>query len=133
MKNIKIFLITFVIFIAIDIVWIGFVAQDFYYTNLASIIAPTFKLLPAFIFYLIYILAIVHFVIKPGLQKRSISSLLLNGALLGLTCYATYDLTNYATLNDFPLKVVLVDLVWGTTLTTLISYFSYLICNKVKI
>ena len=77
------------------------------------------------IFYLIYIVGVVYFVVMPGVEAESIGKVLLSGALFGLIAYATYDLTNMATIKDWPLIVTVVDLIWGTALTTSIGVATY--------
>lgn len=110
----------------IDVVWLSKVAKKFYGNNLGSILLKdkegntSFRLLPAALFYVIYITGILFLVIYPSNGDLSILNIL-RGSLLGFVCYATYDLTNYSTLKDFKLKVVIVDIIWGTLLTTIIS------------
>jgi uncharacterized membrane protein len=87
------------------------------------------NLIAALIFYLIFIVGVVYFVVNPAIEAQSISKLLISGALFGFIAYATYDLTNLATLKDWPITVTIVDLIWGTSLSTLIGLFTYLIYN----
>jgi uncharacterized membrane protein len=88
------------------------------------------NLVAAGIFYLIFIAGLVAFVISPALEKKSPLQVVLMGAFFGLVTYATYDLTNLATLRDWPLLVTIVDLLWGMTLSASISTITYLIANK---
>lgn len=88
------------------------------------------NLLSAFIFYLIFITGLVVFVITPALDKRSWMHAVLAGALFGLTTYATYDLTNLATIKNWPLIVTVVDLIWGTVLSVTVSVITYFIALK---
>lgn len=125
MSYLKIYFIAFIIFLIIDVVWIGLVAKNFYASNLGHLMAKNFNLWAALIFYVIYIFAIVYFVVIPAVDAQSFNVALINGFILGLVCYSTYDLTNYATLENFPLKVVVVDMIWGSFLTTSISVITY--------
>jgi len=88
------------------------------------------NLVAALIFYLIYILALVILVISPSLEKNSLQTAILHGALFGLCCYATYDLTNLATIANWPLIVTIVDLIWGTVLSATVAAISFLILHK---
>ena len=85
----------------------------------------------AIIFYLLFIAGLVIFVISPAVQKQSWIHALIFGALFGLITYATYDLTNLATLKDWPLLVTVVDLIWGTVLAASISLITYFVANKI--
>jgi Predicted membrane protein len=92
---------------------------------------PDINWLAAIIFYLLFISGLVIFVILPAVEKHSLGHALIFGALFGLISYATYDLTNLATLKDWPLQVTIVDLIWGTVLASSISLITYLIANKI--
>jgi uncharacterized membrane protein len=92
---------------------------------------PDVNWFAAIIFYLLFIAGLVTFVISPAVEKHSWVSAVLYGALFGLVTYATYDLTNLATLKDWPLTVTVVDLVWGTVLAASISGITYFIAGKI--
>lgn len=126
----KQFLVAFLTFLAIDGLWLTVVAKDFYAKHLGFIMTKTPNLIAALIFYLIYIFTMVVLVISPALQKGSLMTAILTGALFGLCAYATYDLTNLATLKDWPLLVTIVDLIWGTVLSASVAGISYLILTK---
>ena len=85
----------------------------------------------AVIFYLLYIGGILFFSVLPALREHSWQTAVINGAILGLLCYATYDLTNMATIKNWPLIVVIVDIIWGIVLTGSVSVITYLIGNKI--
>lgn len=110
---------------ALDILWLGVVAKGFYARHLATLLRPEVKWAPALLFYLLYIAAIVVFVITPAAERKSLAYALGMGAFFGLAAYATYDLTSYAMIRDFPLIVVIVDLAWGMTLTTIAAAVGY--------
>jgi uncharacterized membrane protein len=92
--------------------------------------AKTPNLAAAGIFYVIYIITLVILIISPALQKSSFSAAILTGALFGFCAYATYDLTNLATIKDWPLIITIVDLIWGTFLTAAVSGITYLILSR---
>lgn len=125
------YLITFVVFFVIDIIWLGFVAKDFYQKHIGFLMKDKPNWIAAVIFYLIFILGLVFFVINPALQSESIVDALLRGMFFGFIAYSTYDLTNLATLEKWPLKVTIVDLIWGTTLGGLVSAVSYFFSSMV--
>ncbi|MBP7735068.1 MAG: DUF2177 family protein [Spirochaetes bacterium] len=126
----KLYLITIPVFFAIDIIWLAAVARGFYNTHLGYIMAESVRWPAAIIFYLLYIAGLVLFVIMPAFEKQSLLRALALGALLGLVSYATYDLTNYATIRDWPLVVVIVDMAWGTALSAGVSAISCLIALR---
>ncbi|MDO3379785.1 DUF2177 family protein [Geoalkalibacter halelectricus] len=123
----KLYLLTIPVFFAVDLLWLGVVAKNFYQNNLAHLLSPTVNWPAAFLFYFIYIAGILLFAVRPALFDQSLFKALLWGALFGFFTYATYDLTNLATLKDWPVKVVVVDIAWGTTLCALVASGSYLI------
>ena len=127
---VKLYLATIPVFFAIDMVWLGYLARNFYQSNLRHLLSPEVNWPAAFLFYFIYIAGILLFAVKPGLEAQSLAKACLWGALFGFFTYATYDLTNLATLQDWPVKVVVVDILWGTTLCTLVAGGSYLIGLK---
>jgi len=127
----KLFLIAVPVFFAIDIVWLVFVAKKFYQEQIGFLMKPDINWFAAVIFYLLFIAGLVTFVIAPAVEKQSLIYALLFGALFGLVTYATYDLTNLATIKDWPVLVTVVDLIWGTLLAASISVITYLISNKI--
>jgi uncharacterized membrane protein len=123
----KLYLLTVPVFFAVDLLWLGVVAKNFYQNNLAHLLSPTVNWTAAFLFYFMYIAGIILFAVKPGLDAQSFAKAALWGMLFGFFTYATYDLTNLATLRDWPLKVVVIDIIWGSLLCTLVASGSYLI------
>ena len=115
--KIKLYFLALVIFLGIDALWLGLVAPGFYRSQIGHLMAETPNLFAAGIFYLLFVGALVYFVIEPALRLGSTRDAWVRGALFGLVTYATYDLTNLATLRDWPLFVTIVDLAWGTILT----------------
>ncbi len=88
--------------------------------------APSPNWFVAIIFYLLFIVGILFFVVVPGLESNSLKATLLRAALFGLITYATYNLTNLATLKDWPALLSIVDMFWGTVLSVLVSYISFM-------
>jgi uncharacterized membrane protein len=117
MIYLKAYVLTLLIFLGIDAVWLGFVAKDFYAEQLAGLLREEFNMAAAGGFYLAYVGGIVYFAIAPALAKGSWKTALLNGVLLGLIAYGTYDFTNLATLEGWPVIVTAVDVTWGGVLT----------------
>lgn len=122
---VKLYLLTIPVFFAIDLLWLGVVAKNLYQNNLSHLLSPTVNWPAALMFYFMYIIGIILFAVKPGLDAHSLVTAAVWGALFGFFTYATYDLTNLATLKDWPIKVVIVDIAWGTLLCTLVSSASY--------
>jgi uncharacterized membrane protein len=123
----KLYFITLFAFFVIDMLWLGIVARIFYRKYLGFLMTPSPNWLAAIIFYLLFILGLLVFVVLPGLKDNSFTTTLLRAALFGLISYATYDLTNLATLKDWPLLVTVVDMTWGTVLSITISLVSFLV------
>ncbi len=127
----KLYLIAISVFFAIDMLWIGVVAKDFYRTQIGALMKTDINWVAAIIFYLIFIIGLVIFVIAPAVEKDSWTHALIFGALFGLVCYATYDLTNLAIAKDWPLLVTIVDLAWGAFLAAAVSVATYFIASKI--
>ncbi len=122
----KLYAVALVTFFVIDLVWLGVVARGFYQTQMGHLMRANVNWAAAVVFYLIFVSGIVLFVVGPAVDKQSFGQALLFGALFGLVTYAAYDLTNLATLEGFPLKVAVVDMVWGMVLCGSISAVTYL-------
>ncbi|MCV2231433.1 DUF2177 family protein [Acholeplasma manati] len=123
----KLYGIAFVVFFVVDLIWLGLVAKDLYQKEIGSLLKPDVNWAAAIIFYLLFILGLVIFVINPAVESGSLAKAMMLGVFFGLVTYATYDLTNLATMRDFTLKITLIDLTWGTTLGFLTSTLTYLI------
>lgn len=121
----KLYLITFLAFLGIDSLWLGVVAPAFYRSQIGFIMADEPNFIAAALFYLIFIFGMVYFVVEPCVRKgKTLSQTALRGAIFGLVTYATYDLTNHATLANWPVLMTVVDMTWGTTLSTLVTLVS---------
>lgn len=118
---IKLYAATAAVFFALDITWLGFVARGFYRAQMGHLMRADAQWLPAVLFYLVYVAAIIVLCVKPGIERDSVMRAVTNGALFGLAAYAAFDLTGLALLKDFPTTVALVDLAWGTFVTAAVS------------
>jgi uncharacterized membrane protein len=124
--------LTLVAFLGIDAVWLGVIAKNLYKDNLGHLMAAKPSLLPAAIFYLLYVAGIMILAVHPALDKGSLTKAIVLGAIFGGIAYATYDLTNAATLKDWPLKITVLDILWGASLTAIVAGISYQIANWVS-
>ena len=127
LSYLKLYALTVPVFFAIDMVWLGLVAKGFYQKKLGFILSPSINWVAAVTFYLLFIVGILIFAVRPAVNSNSWVQAIVFGALFGFFTYATYDLSNLATIKDWPLVVVVVDIVWGVCLCTLTALFSYLI------
>lgn len=127
----KLYLIALPVFFAIDMLWLGLIAKNFYRRELGFLMAENVNWVSAILFYLLFIAGIVFFVLIPNLNKGSFLPVLLSGAFFGLITYATYDLTNLATIKNWPILVTVVDLVWGVVLSSLVSVITYFLFLKI--
>ncbi|MBN2221922.1 MAG: DUF2177 family protein [Vallitaleaceae bacterium] len=121
------FIITFVVFFCIDLVWLGIVAKNLYSKMIGYIMSPKPNWYAAIVFYVIFIIGLMFFALYPALEKDKVIYALLYGMFFGFVTYSTYDLTNLATLKDWPILITVIDLAWGTFLggaTTTLSYLA---------
>ena len=114
----------------LDALWLSVVATKFYKSQIGQLLLDKPNMTAAVVVYIIYVVGIVAFAVSPALEKNSWQTALGNGALLGFVAYATYDLTNLATLKGFTTKVVVVDLIWGTLLTGVVSLATYWVIKQ---
>lgn len=126
----KLYLISLPIFILIDAIWLTLVAKDFYSKHIGFIMTKNPNWIAAILFYLLFIAGLVVFVISPALKGGSWINVVLMGALFGLICYATYDLTNLATLKNWPIIVTVIDLIWGAFVSSSVSVITYFIAKR---
>jgi uncharacterized membrane protein len=129
----KLYFIALPIFFAVDMVWLGVAAKKFYAKHIGFLMKADVNWAAAILFYLLFIAGLVTFVVIPALEKGAWARALLFGALFGLITYATYDLTNLATLKDWPFLVTVVDLIWGTVVAASVSVATYLIAAKIAL
>jgi uncharacterized membrane protein len=129
-KLILLYIASAILFFAIDILWLGVIAKNFYHRHLARFFRERVNWTAAGLFYSLYILGIMIFAILPGISAASLSRTMVLGVLYGLFTYATYDLTNLATLKDWPVKIVVVDILWGMVLCGLVSAGGFLVATR---
>lgn len=120
---------TGVVFLAIDAIWLTLAAQRLYRPLMGDMLLESFRLVPAMLFYLVYIAGIVVFAVAPALASERWTTAALYGAVLGFFAYATYDLTNQATLRNWPVAVTVADLCWGTFLTASAATAGFLVAR----
>lgn len=126
------YLLTTLVFLAIDLLWLGVLAKELYKKHLSHYLSDQVNWTAALIFYALFIVGIFIFAILPSVEKGSIGRAIIMGGLFGFFTYATYDLTNLVTLKDWPLTIVFVDIIWGTVLTALVSTAGYLIVKWIS-
>ena len=126
----KLYLIALPVFLVIDMVWLVLVAKNFYANQIGFLMSKNPNIYAALIFYLIFIAGLIFFVITPAIDNKMWTQALFAGAFFGLVTYATYDLTNLATVKDWPFVVTIVDLIWGMMLSAAVSVITYFIALK---
>ena len=129
LRNYFIALLTFFV---IDIVWLVVIAKKLYQDQLGFIMSDKPNWFVAVLFYLIFVVGLVFFVINPAIERESISYAIFVGMLFGFITYSTYDLTNLATLKDWPVMITVIDLIWGSSLGALVSMITYLVVRLFK-
>lgn len=132
LKIILTYLLTTVVFFAIDMLWLGLIAKNLYQNLLKNFLTSQVNWLAAIVFYLLFIVGILIFAVYPAINKDSVVTAMLLGALFGFFTYATYDLTNLATLKDWPIKIVFIDITWGAFLTATVSTAGFYIAKLFK-
>ncbi|QWD90342.1 DUF2177 family protein [Polynucleobacter sp. MWH-Braz-FAM2G] len=132
LKNLTIYLSFLIALIAIDLIWLLGIAKNLYRNEMGDLMATEPKLLAGLAFYLLYALGVCIFVVLPALSKQSWLYALQYGALFGLFCYMTYDLTNLAVVRNFPMQLAFVDIAWGSAVTALCASFAYWVGNRIS-
>lgn len=126
MYVIKTYIITIFIFLLVDLLWLGVISKSLYQEKIGHLLNADVNWTAALLFYLFFIVGLVFFVIKPALTKDSWKYALFVGGFFGMITYATYDMTNLATLKDWSIQITIVDIIWGTLLcgvTSIITFF----------
>lgn len=119
------YLLTAAVFFAVDLLWLGVVARGLYRRHLGHLMAEQVNWTAAIVFYLLFIVGILIFAVLPAVERESVGRAALMGALFGFFTYATYELTNLAVLEGWPMGIVFVDIAWGATLTAIVSVAGY--------
>jgi uncharacterized membrane protein len=119
-----------VVFFGVDMVWLGIMASRYYRPIMGDIALATVNLPAAFVFYAIYPIGLLTFAVYPALKSGSLTTALIYGALFGFFTYATYDLTNQATLRNWTWSLTLVDVAWGSVLAAITAAVTFLVLTK---
>lgn len=133
MMYIKLYLIALPAFFALDFIWLAIVARKFYLSQLGALMKTNINWPIAILFYLVFIVGLIIFVISPAIEKKSIIYALIMGGLFGFFTYATYDLTNLATLKNWPLSLSIIDMIWGSILAASVSIITFYIASKLSL
>jgi uncharacterized membrane protein len=120
-----------VFFFVIDLIWLGFVAKDFYRSSIGHLMGEGFNIPAVVAFYLVYTAGLFFFAVNPALETGDILRAAFLGAAFGFFAYATYDLTNMATLKDWPLGITLADMAWGSLLSGAVAAVGYAVASRV--
>jgi uncharacterized membrane protein len=126
------YLLTALVFFAVDMLWLGIIAKGTYQKYLGSFLSDQVNWTAAIIFYLLFIIGISIFAIYPAVNKGSVVNAIILGALFGFFTYATYDLTNMATMKDWPIQIVIIDIIWGSVLTAIVSVSGFYIVKYIQ-
>ena len=134
-KNVKTYIVaylaTLIVFVAIDFVWLGSMADRLYRPTLGEMLAPEFRLAPAVAYYLIYAAGLTFLAVRTGLMSGSVVTAALYGAAVGFTAYAPYDLTNQSTLKNWSTTLTMADLLWGSALSAVSAGAAFWITQRV--
>jgi len=126
------YLTTAIVFFGLDFVWLSVMGGTFYRSHLGEMMADKPNLAVAGLFYLVYVGGLVYFAVSPALASGSWVTALVAGAILGFVAYGTYDMTNLATLKNWPVAVTVVDTIWGTCLTGFSATMGYLLTRWIS-
>jgi uncharacterized membrane protein len=110
----------------LDFIWLGYLAKKIYYSQMGELLLAKPNMIPALLFYVIYVVGVIVFVVDPSLAKGSLAYAAGYGALFGLVAYATYDLTSLSVVKGFSAKVVIIDIIWGVLLTMTVASLAFL-------
>jgi uncharacterized membrane protein len=113
-KMIVTYIASLVVFLALDALWLGVIARDFFVAQMGPLLRDDPNFVVAALFYLVFVAGILYFAVLPGLREGSLMVAVLNGAFLGLLAYGTYDITNLSVLKGYPPLLAAVDMAWGT-------------------
>lgn len=129
-KIIITYVVTLIAFIAIDMIWLVWLARATYVAEMGDLLRKQPNMVAAVIFYLIYAAGLMFFAISPGLKSGSLVQTVALAAALGFVAYGTYDLTNLSVMNGFNVKIAVIDLIWGTCLSAMVGAVTFLIISK---
>lgn len=126
----RLYVVAFLVFIVVDLVWLAFLAQPIYDHFIGDLLAEDPKWLGAILFYLLFIVGLVYFALAEAVREKSLAIATQKGAAYGFFTYMTYELTNYAVIEGWPIGIVPIDIAWGVVLATSVSTISYKIVMK---
>lgn len=130
MKYVLAYITAIITLFLVDLVWLGFVAKSFYREQIGSLMLDQINISAAILFYALYVVGVVIFAVSPALHASSWRTAIVLGALFGFFAYATYDMTNLATLRGWPIAMVVVDIAWGTFLTAISATAAFLVTQR---
>ena len=133
MKYIILYITSFLVFLFIDFIWLGFISRNLYKEQIGHLMAENVNFFAAFLFYALFVAAVIILAVLPAARDNDITKALLLALVFGLASYATYDLTNWATLKDWPVKIVIIDMIWGMFISSSTALASYYIASWLKI
>jgi len=131
-KTLVLYFATLTVFFVIDLIWLRLMNSRFYKPQLAELMSDKVNWLPAVLFYLLFIVSVLLLVVLPAVDHESWIRAMLLGGLLGMVAYATYDLSNLATIKNWPFVVTIVDILWGTILSAIVAMTSYFIARALS-
>lgn len=131
MQFIVAYLVTAVVFLVIDYIWLGIVMKDYFQSQLSHLMASEVNFTVAALFYLVFAAGVVLFCVMPAFEAGSWVKAALLGAALGFLAYGTYDVTNMATLKDWPVMMSVIDITWGTALTAVSATAGYFVTKMI--
>ncbi|MEM1343953.1 MAG: DUF2177 family protein [Pseudomonadota bacterium] len=118
MAYVVLYLVTAVLFLGLDLVWISQVAKPLFEADVPHLMAEEVRLDAAGGFYLLYVVGILYFASARGLAGKPLWQVALDGALFGFFAYGTYEATNFATLDGWTVRMAVIDIAWGTSFTS---------------
>jgi uncharacterized membrane protein len=130
MNQITVYLVTLAVFVGIDLVWLGFIAKSFYRAEIGALLAEKMSFPAAAAFYVIYAAGLMFFAVQPSLATGGWTRALMLGGLFGFVAYATYDLSNLATLRGWTVKLCVVDMLWGAALSGFTAALARLVADQ---
>ena len=125
-KILIIYVASLIGFLIIDFIWLAITNSRLYKPAIGHLMSDTVNFVPALLFYVFYVVGVVILAVLPGLEAESLVKTLTYAAVLGFVAYGTYDFTNFATLKDWPLHIVIIDVIWGTSVTAMTGLIGYL-------
>jgi uncharacterized membrane protein len=129
--HITAYVIALIAFVTIDFIWLSTMANALYRPVMGDMLTPQFRVVPAVLFYLVYVVGLTFFAVRPALAADSLGTALIYGAGFGFVAYATYDLTNQATLKNWSTTLTIADLIWGSALSAVASGISHWLTPKI--